>query len=96
MKFSGKGPAIHQQNLGEPVVLFHDQAADFPWNCGGDEGDQHQGVECQHEPRVGQKCAAEGCEHVFQAGQMVYMTIETEEWVCWRHIEGLAGPAVEG
>jgi hypothetical protein len=83
----------------EQYEVFHDQAADFPWNCTNDEAincDGHEG--CPHEPRVGQKCGSTSCGREFLQGQMVYLTIprsEDEEamWVCWRHIPGLAGPA---
>jgi hypothetical protein len=99
MKFSGKGPnlkAAVQAEMtggGELVELFNDKAADWPWDhtedgitaCTGSVG------VCQHEPRVGQKCASESCQRPFVKGQMVYLTIETDAWVCWRHV-GISEP----
>lgn len=86
MKFSGRGPGIHAVLAGltdpdgELYEIYNDKAAAFPWPKGSAQ-----------EPQEGQGCAS--CPTVFNANQMVYLTIETDKWVCWRHIQGLTEPA---
>lgn len=86
MKFSGKGPAIHDvlagavDDDGKLYEVFNDMAADWPWPADGSKI-----------PKVGQLCSS--CASVFVSDEMVYLTIETISWVCWRHIQGLTGPA---
>lgn len=89
MKFSGKGPEIHGafgNNTGTDMVqVFNDQAAEWPWDC-GKEGSTCPGA-CTHVPQAMTPCSA--CGNPLLGGQMAYLTIETNDWVCWRHIPGL-------
>lgn len=88
MKFSGKGPAIHDVLAGtlgaggDQYRIFNDMAAEWPWP-----------EDSVHVPKVGQFCSS--CENLFKAGEMVYKTIETNDWVCWRHMLGLTAPVVQ-
>jgi hypothetical protein len=88
MKFSGKGPVIHQtlqtefSGAGQQVELFNDKGADYPYP-----------EDSESYPKVGQDCGAPTCEHKLLENELAYLTIETDDWVCWRHIQGMAGPA---
>lgn len=88
MKFSGKGPAIHSGFTGEQelVEFYNDMAADWPWPAG---------TEDESKPKVGQLCGSKPCQRPFVDGQMVYLAMETNTWMCWRHIHGLTGPALQ-
>jgi hypothetical protein len=85
MKFSGQGPNIHRilagelSEGGEMYEMFNDMAADWPWP-----------EDSPNEPRVGQECPS--CGTTFKQGEMVYLTIETSQWVDFKHITGLTEP----
>lgn len=85
MKFSGQGPNIHaildgsMTEDGELYEMFNDKAADWPWP-----------EDSSNEPRVGQECPS--CGNSFKEGEMVYLTIERNEWVDYRHIAGMTEP----
>ena len=85
MKFSGQGPNIHSilagrmTEDGETYEIFNDMAADWPWS-----------EDSVIEPRVGQECPS--CHNAFKENELLYLTIETQKWVCWRHMQGLTEP----